>query len=143
MRAILKGAKFENEDVPNCYGCGKSGHLKNECLELTKASRKSNFNLNGNRKGRKVYISWEDNNNSSTQSEPDNGEIANLCLMGHKHHEVIRSDSESESNPSYEELQQAIVDMHDDAIKAFEKSIAQKKVILKLEAELSQLKHVF
>jgi len=30
--------------------------------------------------------------------------------------------------------------MHGDSIKAFEKLTAQKKVILKLEAELSQLK---
>ena len=63
--------------------------------------------------------------------------------MGHKHHEVICSDSKSESNPSYEELQQALVDMHGDAMKAFEKLIAQKKIILKLEPELSQLKNDF
>jgi hypothetical protein len=89
--------------VPYYYGCGKSGHLKSECPELTKVRRKSNFDFNEKRKGRKFYTAQENNDNSSTQSDSDNSEIVSLSLMGHKHH-VIHSDSESESNPSYEEL---------------------------------------
>jgi len=108
-----------------------------------KSRRKSNFNFNGRRKGKKAYIGWEDNDNWPTLSDLDKNEIADLCLMGHKHHEAIHFDSESESNPFYEELEQALVDMHDDAMKAFEKLIAKKKIILKLEVERSQHKKYF
>jgi hypothetical protein len=112
------------EDVPTFLWMWEIRPLENECPELTKASRKSNFNINVKRKGRKAYISWEDNDNSSTQCDPDNSEISDLCLMGHKHHEVICSDSKSKSNSSNEKLQEALVDMHGDAFKAFEKLIA-------------------
>jgi len=62
--------------------------------------------------------------------------------MGHmkkKKNKVIYPDSESESNASYEELQQALVDMLGDAMKSFEKLIPQKKVILKLKSSLHNL----
>jgi len=74
-------------------------------------------------------------------TEFENDEVAHLCFMGHmkKQNEVIYSDSES--NPSFEELQQDLVDMYGDAMKDFEKLIFQKKDILKLEVELSQLKN--
>lgn len=130
-RAILKGVKLKKEgNVPYCYGCGKSDHLKRECSELTKVSRKSNFDFNGKRKVRKAYNAQKNNDNSSTQSDSDNSE-------------VIHSDFEFESNPCYEELRQALVDMHGDAIKAFEKLISLKKIIPKLKVELSQHKNDF
>ena len=77
----------------NCYGCGKSGHLKSECLELTKTRKKSNFNFNRKKekKGRRAYIAWEDNDISSTLSDLDDSEIVDLCLMGHKDQNRMRA----------------------------------------------------
>jgi translation initiation factor 2 alpha subunit (eIF-2alpha) len=74
---------------------------------------------------------------TSVLTEFENDEVVHLFFMGHmkKRNEVIYSNSES--NPSYEELQQALVDMYGDSMKAFEKLISQKKDILKLDAELS------
>jgi translation initiation factor 2 alpha subunit (eIF-2alpha) len=67
--------------------------------------------------------------------------------MGHvkkkKKNKVTYSDSNSEFKPSYEELQQAIKEMHGEALNAFERLIAQKKTILKLEKEFSQIKNDF
>jgi hypothetical protein len=77
--------------MPSCYGCGKSGHVKSECPKLIIASRKSNLSFNEKRKGRRSHISWENNDNSSTLSDPDNSEIVDLCRMGHKHHEDFGS----------------------------------------------------
>jgi len=51
--------------------------------------------------------------------------------------------SDSESNPSYEELQMALIDMHSDEMKTFKKLSSQKKIIFKLDEELSQLKNYF
>jgi predicted nuclease with TOPRIM domain len=56
---------------------------------------------------------------------------------------VSYSNSESKFNPSYEQLQQALQEMHVEALNAFQKLITQKKTILKLESELSQLKNDF
>lgn len=63
--------------------------------------------------------------------------------MGQKHHEVIHSDSDSDYNPSYSELQNYLEEMHGDAVKAFKKISAQNKVIFKLEAELLKLWNSF
>jgi len=58
--------------------------------------------------------------------------------------EVIFSDSDSDSysdfKPTYKDLQDSIYEMHVEYLNAFEKLIAQKKTILKLESEISKLK---
>jgi len=62
-----------------------------------------------------VYIVWE-NDEVSSLSDSKNDEIVDLCLMGHKHHDVIHYDSNFDLNSSYEELQKALIDMNGDAI---------------------------
>jgi len=60
---------------------------------------------------------------------------------------VIFSDSDSDSysdfNPTYKDLQDSIEEMHAEALHAFVKLIAQNKTILKLESEISKLKEAF
>lgn len=66
--------------------------------------------------------------------------------MGHRKktkNEVIYSDSVSEFKPTYEDLQYSIDEMHVESLNAFEKLIAKKKNILKLESEISKLKEAF
>jgi len=113
--------------------------MKNECREVAKANVKSNSFLKSI--GRGAYISWEDDDLASTTSDSKNDEIAQFYFMGDKkkQNEVPYSDSDSESNPSYEELQKTLIDMHG---KAFPKLSVEKKVIFKLK-ELSQLKTDF
>jgi len=58
--------------------------------------------------------------------------------------EVIFSDSNSDSysdfKPTYKDLQDSIEEMHAESLNAFQKLIAQKKIILKLESEISNLR---
>jgi hypothetical protein len=43
-KASRKGKESDNDEkVVNCYGCGKIGHYKNECLELAKEKGRSGF----------------------------------------------------------------------------------------------------
>jgi len=61
--------------------------------------------------------------------------------------EVIFSDSDSDSysdfKPTYKDLQDSIEEIHAESLNAFEKLIAQKKTILKLEYKISKLKIAF
>jgi predicted nuclease with TOPRIM domain len=61
--------------------------------------------------------------------------------------EVIFFDSDSDSysnfKPTYKDLQDSIEEMHVESLNAFEKLMAQKKTILKLESEISKLKEAF
>jgi len=134
---VKESKKYEK--VVYCYGYRKIGHYKSECPKLAKVKGKSNSSWRLRWRG--AYISWEDDDMTFILTEFENDEVAHLCFMGHmkKQNEVIYSDSES--NPSFEELQQDLVDMYGDAMKDFEKLIFQKKDILKLEVELSQLKN--
>jgi len=73
-----------------------------------------------------------------------------LCFMGQikkAKNEVIFSDSDSDSysdfKSTYKDLQDSIEEMHVESLNAFEKLIAQKKTILKLESEISKVKEAF
>lgn len=109
-KASLKGNEQEKEEkVGSCYGCGKFGHYKSECLELAKDKGKSNSNRNS--RGRRAYIALEEDDTTSLLSNTENDEVAKKKFMGHvkkKKNEVTYSNSESEFNPSYEKLQQAL-----------------------------------
>jgi len=79
----------------------------------------------------------------------ENKEEDDLCFMGQMKkakNEVIFSDSDSDSysdfKPTYKDLQDSIEEMHAESLNAFEKLIAQKKTILKLEYEISKKKHL-
>jgi len=130
------------------YGCGKVGHYKNECLELAKDKWSSGSNRDS--RGRKAYIAWEEDEVTSNTSDTKNEEEDDLFFMGHMKkakNEVIFSDSDSDSysdfKPTYKYLQDSIKEMHAKSLNVFDKLIAQKKTILKLESEISKLKEAF
>ena len=148
-KASMKGRESDNDEkVVSGYGCGKVGYYKNECSEFAKERRRSGFNQNS--RGRKAYIVWEEDEVTSNTSDTENKDEDNRCFMGQMKkakNEVIFSDSDSDSysncKPTYKDLQDSIKEMHVDSLNAFDKIMAQKKTILKLESEISKLKEAF
>ena len=65
-----------NSSTSNCFGCGKPGHIKVDCPN--NQNKEKPASKKGERsKGRRAYISWEDNevsssSDSSTESETEN-----------------------------------------------------------------------
>jgi len=56
-----------NSSKYTCFGCGKTGHIKTDCLD-NQAKDKSVSKRVKRSKGRRAYISWEENEVSSTSS---------------------------------------------------------------------------
>jgi len=63
--------------------------------------------------------------------------------MGQKKKPLEVSDSDFDFNHSYNELQNVLVEMHGDVMNAFKKIGSQKRIILKLEAEILKIKKDF
>ena len=147
-KTSMKGRESDNDEkVVSCYGCGKVGHYKNECPEIAKERGRSRANRNS--RGRKAYIVWEEDEVTSNTSDAENKDDDDLCFMVQTKkakNEVIfpdsNSDSYSDCKPTYKDLQDSIEEMHAESLNAFDKLIAQKKTILKLEAEI-KLKEAF
>ena len=133
-----KGDSSKEGKGLSCFGCGKFGHLKSECPDLIKLKGKaSSFDKS---RGKRAYIAWEDDETSSTQSDSENYEVAQLCFTGQKKNLFEVSDSDSDFNPPYNELKNVLIEMHGDAMKAFKIIGTQKRTILKLEASIIKIK---
>jgi len=63
--------------------------------------------------------------------------------MGQRKKSIEVSDRNSKPKPSYDELQNVPVEMHEDAMNAFKIIRNQKRTILKLEAENAKIKKDF
>ncbi|MED6203122.1 hypothetical protein PIB30_112525, partial [Stylosanthes scabra] len=57
-----------------CFECGKIGHIKPNCPNLQKGEKYKKL-----KKKQKAYMSWKNEDDSSTDSDSD--EVANICLM--------------------------------------------------------------
>ncbi|KAI5417699.1 hypothetical protein KIW84_042350 [Lathyrus oleraceus] len=75
-----KEASTSTQDV-KCYEYGKQGHIKPDCLKL---SKKGGFKGKKKFKNKKTYVSWEDNEISFSSGSESN-ECANLALMASHH----------------------------------------------------------
>nr|KYP32980.1 Retrovirus-related Pol polyprotein from transposon TNT 1-94 [Cajanus cajan] len=143
----LKSAKEEASTSSfNCFECGKPGHMKAECPNLLKKQQEEK-KIKKNAKGKRAYIAWEDND-SSTSSDESECEENNLCLMAGTDHDTIVSDSDLESNPDYDQLQEAFIQIHEEAVKlgALNSKLKNKlkwyeNALIKAEQELEDLKH--
>jgi len=65
----------------SCYNCGKQGHIKVECPNVNKEKGKVGDRKKEKKaKERRAYITWEDNDDSTSTSSQEGSEEANLCL---------------------------------------------------------------
>ena len=111
-----------------------------ECLIYKKKKVEKFEKKSKERKYKKAYIAWEDNDMESS-GEPEN-EVTNFCLMARD------SDSDSDEEvdisnlkppPSYDELQNAIDGLHKESLRLTKVVVSSKKIILSLENEVSIL----
>jgi len=123
-KASMEERESDNDEkVVSCYGCGKVCHYKNVCPELAK--ERGRFGAN---RRRKAYIAWEEDEVTSNTSDAENKDEDDLCFMGQTKKvkiEVIFLDSDSDSysnfQPTYKDLQDSIKEMHAESLNAFDK----------------------
>ena len=69
-----------NSSNYTCFDCGKLGHIKFDCPN--NQSKEKLASKKGERsKGKRAYISWEDNEVSSSRDYSTESEAKNLCFM--------------------------------------------------------------
>nr|KYP39777.1 Retrovirus-related Pol polyprotein from transposon TNT 1-94 [Cajanus cajan] len=137
--------KFEQEEMNimirkfskfTWFECGKVGHIKANCPNLEKQGheeKKPKFRL----KKKKAYIAWEENESTSS-SEMDSGEKADLCLMAD--HEVDYEVSDSDSSIySYDQLHDSFCDLYKEAMKLSSLNRKLKGNIKEMELKISLL----
>uniref|UniRef100_A0A151UF93 CCHC-type domain-containing protein n=1 Tax=Cajanus cajan TaxID=3821 RepID=A0A151UF93_CAJCA len=90
----IKKKGEESSSTPRCYECNQLGHLKLECPIYKKKMEKSNNKNFKDKKSKKVYITWEENDMNST-SDSEN-EVINLGLMA-KDYESEEEDSKDQT----------------------------------------------
>nr|KYP50502.1 Retrovirus-related Pol polyprotein from transposon TNT 1-94 [Cajanus cajan] len=62
----IKKKGEESSSTPRCYECNQPGHLRLECPILKRKMEKSNKKSFKEMKGKKAYITWEENDMDST-----------------------------------------------------------------------------
>ncbi|XP_050875904.1 uncharacterized protein LOC127079563 [Lathyrus oleraceus] len=77
---MKREASTSTQDV-TCYEYGKQGHIKSDCLKL---SKKGGFKGKKELKNKEAYVAWEDNEISSS-SESKSDECENIALMVSHH----------------------------------------------------------
>jgi len=104
-----------NSSNYTCFGCGKTGHIKMDCPN-NQAKDKSASKKVERSKGRRAYISWEENEVSSTSSSSTESEENNLCFMMKDEESISDSISEfSVDSDNYDQLLAAFKETRDEA----------------------------
>lgn len=110
-----------------CFECMKQCHMK---AYYPNISKKSSHKEKKEFKSKKACIAWDDNEVSSS-SNSKNEEYANFALIASHHsddeQEVI--DCELNHKPSYEELQNAFHELHEECLILSRTCAKQKKLI--------------
>ena len=70
----------ESSHTLRCYECNQPEHLRADCPTFKKRMEKSEKKNFGEKKAKKAYITWDDNDLES--SDDSEKEVINLCLMG-------------------------------------------------------------
>jgi len=125
--------------APKCNECDQLEHLRFDCPVLKRRMEKSDKTNFKEKKEKKVYITWEDNDLDSS-SDLEN-EIINLGLMAKDYEsgeEVMSSNYDL--SISFDELQDAFTDLHKESIKLVKLVSYFKKTISSLEKEILKLK---
>ncbi|KAL5169570.1 hypothetical protein HKD37_11G031438 [Glycine soja] len=125
--------KGENSSLARkCYECDQLGHLRFDCPVFKIRMEKSDMRNLKEKKEKKAYITWEDNDmDSSSDSE---NEIINLGLMAkdYESEEEVMS-SNYDLSISFDELHDAFNDLHKESVKLAKLVSYSKKTISSLE----------
>ncbi|XP_068498204.1 MAR-binding filament-like protein 1 [Phaseolus vulgaris] len=104
-----------NSSSYTCFGYGKLGHIKVDCPNNQNKEKTANKKSERG-KGIRAYISWEENDVSSTSDSSTGSEKANLCFMVNDEGSVSDSVSDfSTDSESYDKLLIAFKETHDEA----------------------------
>ena len=69
----------DSSSLPKCYECNQLGNLRIDCLSFKKIIERYEKKTYNDKKAKKAYITWEDNDMDS--SEDSENEFVNLSLM--------------------------------------------------------------
>ncbi|MED6117309.1 hypothetical protein PIB30_108763, partial [Stylosanthes scabra] len=97
--------KGKKKSPPKYFGCGEIGHIKPNCPKLQREEKDKKMK----KKKQKAYMSWENEDDSSTDSDEE--EVANLCLMAN-------IEKVNDSNFSMHDLQEIYDKLLDEFVKA-------------------------
>jgi len=105
----------ESSSIPKCYECNQPGHLRVDCPGFKKRMEKYEIKTFNDKKAKKAYITWEDNDMDS--SGDSKNEVVNLSLMA-KNYESEEEVTSSNNNLSisFNELQDAFIDLHKESV---------------------------
>ncbi|XP_068486408.1 uncharacterized protein [Phaseolus vulgaris] len=104
-----------NSSNYTCFGCGKTGHIKMDCPNNQTKEKPTNKKVERS-KGTRAYISWEENEVSSTSSSSIESEETNMCFMMKDEGSIFDSVSHfSMESKNYDQLLVAFKETHDEA----------------------------
>ncbi|MED6117330.1 hypothetical protein PIB30_108998 [Stylosanthes scabra] len=136
MKQFNKFAKKKNFNFkgkkkapPKCFECGEVGHIKPNCPKLQREEKDKKMK----KKKQKAYMSWENEDDSSTDSDEEN-EVANLCLMAN----LEKASNENEDlKKTNDELQK-----ENESLKVQNKTFEMAEAISNNESCESCKKHI-
>ena len=120
-----------------CFECNQPGHLRVDCPIFKKKMEKSEKKNHSEKKLKKAYITWDENDMES--SEDSENEEINLCLKAKSYESDEEVTSSNNLSISFDELQDAFADLHKESIKLAKLVSSSKKTISNLENEISKL----
>uniref|UniRef100_A0A2N9FU68 CCHC-type domain-containing protein n=1 Tax=Fagus sylvatica TaxID=28930 RepID=A0A2N9FU68_FAGSY len=85
-----KGESSKTE-TPTCYKCKKQGYYKNECPQVNKEKMKY--------KKKALKVTWDDSDESDSDNNSSDNEVANLCLLGYINESNISEDEHASFCP--------------------------------------------
>ena len=122
-----------------CFGCGKQGHIKVDCPNLSNKEKPTERKSYKAGKTKKAYIAWEDNASTSNSSSQEDFE-ANLCLMAGGDSEVNSVNSSASFNSTnYSSLLDAFQETHEEANRLARSNNRLKGLNNWLEARVKEL----
>src|SRR3954468_7738423 len=113
-----------------CFECGERGHVKSECPKLEKKNKY--FKKNKDKKSKKAYVAWDDNEISSSSDE----EHVDLALVATHHSDDEADEVSNESSLYDKDVQDAINELLNECKILYKTISSQKKIISSLEEKV-------
>ena len=125
----------QKKDPIICFECKKPGHMKVDCPNLKKESRRDKRNIKFE-KFKKAFAAWGESDVDTSDDESSDQEVANLCLVAQ---EDNKNEVHLESN-SLNDLQDDYDDLYEESLKLINKNCMLRKQIASLSIEIETLK---